>query len=33
MYCSYARTSIWDHEKCPLNGGESVVYFIGRVLY
>ena len=22
MYCRYARTSIWDHKKCPLNGGK-----------
>ena len=22
MYCRYTNTSIWDHGKCPLNGGE-----------
>ena len=22
MYCRYTETSIWDHEQCPLNGGE-----------
>ena len=21
MYCRYAKTSIWDHEKYPSNGG------------
>ena len=22
MYCRYAKTSVWDHKQCPLNGGE-----------
>ena len=22
MYSRYAKTSIWDHKQCPLNGGE-----------
>ena len=24
MYCRYAETSIWDHEQCPLNGGDGL---------
>ena len=30
MYCRYAKTTIFDHKKCPLNGGEFyIVSFIG----
>ena len=34
MYCRYAKTTIFDHKKCPLNGGEFyIVSFIRSVLY
>ena len=29
----YAKTSICDHKKCPLNGGEFYCVLIGSVLY